>query len=472
MGMRVKRALFLVCFLLFACDGKKLFNPFTGGIDAGGQRPRDDDDDDDELPATHVECLTENYEFELKSLFTLALPPATEGLNEFALSPAGCLRLVRRVEAGQLRELSLRRWTGILGFDASVPLTDGIDFFEAEQVYFAWKRAADGALDLTIGGGPEDRFLAHLTETYAGDRIQKQELTRTNLSSGLLVERRTLTSNDANTVHFKRERLRDGVLTTVADFDAPALQRQPATGCYMPAPAGPSDVVACSDEFKQKVRSRLKTAIERGVACFDKYEEGASYEQFRLFLFYENYASDLEVECFQSDKYVGEMDVGRRGPRLRVNVQMFDCESVDSADSTLFHEVLHQLRGPHDKHDNELSSDRGPFGPRANAYTDSIRGCEALCFGTIKTACSCAACFDTDTCDSRCANLGSCVTRDPMGQAQMSEAVGALCMDPAEVPADKKKSTWHTTLTDCESHCTFGAGQCKSYSVSCDDDCQ
>jgi hypothetical protein len=141
-------------------------------------------------------------------------------------------------------------------------------------------------------------------------------------------------------------------------------------------------------------------------------------------------------------------------------------------DSTLFHEVLHQIRGPHDEHDDELGSERGLFGPRANAYTDSIRGCEELCFGTIKNVCSCAACFRTLACDSRCSSTGSCVAHDPMGTATMSEAVGALCQDPAAVPAKQKKSTWHTTMMDCESHCGFGAAQCKSYSLSCDDSCQ
>jgi hypothetical protein len=59
-----------------------------------------------------------------------------------------------------------------------------------------------------------------------------------------------------------------------------------------------------------------------------------------------------------------------------------------------------------------------------------------------------------------------------MGMATMSEAVGALCQDPAAVPAKQKKSTWHTTMMDCESSCGFGPAQCKSYSLSCDDSCQ
>ena len=440
----------------------------------GAVRPGDDDDDDD-LPAAHTECL-QVQEIDLVSIMKTPVPPASEGTSEVPLTADGCVRLSRTVQGGVLTALSIRRWSGFIGFDpgifdGGIPDVTGIELSEIEYVYVDWKVAADGSLQVLFNLDGTDTPDARLVESYSGDRIARKEYTRFNRASDEVEQRRTLTTKDADTVHFKVERRKDGALTTVAEFDAPSRQRQNMP-CYSQPPAGPSDTIACSEDFKKMVRDRVKSALDSSIACFSKYEDGWSIEQLRMYLFQQMHGDSLEVECFQSNEYVGEMDVGRKGPKLRINAEIFKCEQASFIDATLFHEVMHELRGPHDANDNELDGRLMGFGPRANAYTDSIRGCEELCFGTIKTACSCAACFETDTCDSRCSSLGSCIARDPMGNATMSEAVGALCRDPANVPADMKKSTWHATMMDCQSNCAFGAAQCKSYSLSCDDSCQ
>jgi hypothetical protein len=475
-AQRVKRQLLLALWLV-GCGGGKDQPRHGTGLDGGGPTGpgSQDDDDGDDLPPAHTECLSQEP-FSLATMVAKRLPPAAEGTSELPLTADGCVRLVRTVQGGQLRELAIRRWSGYIGFDpglfdGGIPDLTDVELKELEYTYVDWKLAPDGSLEARFNLDGTDTIDARLSESYAEDRIARQEFTRFTRSSGEPVERRTLSAAGEAMVHYKVERAQSGPLTTVAEFDASRFQRQ-NIGCYSKAPMAPSDTVPCSDEFKQKVRDQLRMALERSVQCFEKYEDGWSIEQFRIYLFQEMYGNDIEVECFQSDEYVGEMDVGSRGPKLRINAEIFKCEQPDYIDATLFHEVMHRIRGPHDVNDNELDGRLNGFGARSNAYTDSIRGCEELCFGTIKTACSCAACFESDTCDSRCSELPGCIVRDPMGNATMSEAVGALCRDPANVPAEMKKSTWHPTMMDCESSCAFGAAQCKSYSLSCDDNCQ
>ncbi|MDB4975122.1 MAG: hypothetical protein JWN48_3463 [Myxococcaceae bacterium] len=468
----MKKLSVLTCILFLACSSGEP-KP-RGGLDAGADEPtpgngeQPDDPSDPTQIKTHTECLVDEDKLDLKAALQRALPSvSSDGTVELPLSPKGCIRLLQTVKNGRVSRLTIKRWTGTVEFDAGVPPNYAdLKFYEGERVFLEQTFADDGAMEIVFNPDGDEVIDGHFSETYAGDRIARQELTRFNKANGAVVERRTLSAVDAKTVHWKVERMSDGALTTVSDFDAPSLQNQ-NIACYTPPPAGPSDTIPCTDEQKQAVREKLKAAIDRGLTCFDKYEDGASIEQLRIWLFAKRYADSLEVECFQSNTYVGQMDIGSKGPKLRINPQLFTCESADFVDSTLYHEVLHQVRGPHDAYDNDFEGLAG-FGPRANAYTDSIRGCEELCFGTkYKNACSCAACFQTGTCDSRCGSLGGCVVRDPMGTATMSEAVGALCRDPAHT-----KSTWHSTMMDCQDHCAFGAAQCKSYSVSCDDSCQ
>ena len=132
--------------------------------------------------------------------------------------------------------------------------------------------------------------------------------------------------------------------------------------------------------------------------------------------------------------------------------------------STLFHELLHVTRGPHfddEVYFNDLP--QGSIGKLGYTYSDSLRSCEELCFGTIKTRCSCASCLQTKACDSRCSGYASCTVPKPDGGYSMSEAVGALCKT--------NPPSWHATLAACQGSCS-SPSSCKSMSVSCDPNCK
>jgi len=122
------------------------------------------------------------------------------------------------------------------------------------------------------------------------------------------------------------------------------------------------------------------------------------------------------------------------------------------------------VHAPDDGTLNKMRND-GDFDHLTYTYTDSIRACEEYCFGDIKTKCSCAACLQTLACDPACEDEASCTVEAPGGGYSMSEAVGALC-----TPADSKvKPTWHKTMAACGASCK--GGSCKSYSLSCDTNC-
>jgi hypothetical protein len=223
--------------------------------------------------------------------------------------------------------------------------------------------------------------------------------------------------------------------------------------------------IALIIENSQAAKSDIvHTALKSYTTCLDGYGGGWSLSQLEAFLLDDIKANEMNLSCFRDPTYFGEAQSAT--DTLRLNVDMLGgCENAGFVNSTIVHEMLHFTRGPHEF---DLDGVQGPFGPRAAAYSDPMRACEALCYGdsAVKTKCSCARCLGVKACDNRCAGLPSCRVGSPDGGAPtMSEAVGSHCA---------ATNTWYSTMASCSgaSGCPGGKSGCKSYSVSCDPGCQ
>lgn len=472
--------------LWLACSGDGSNKPTVSprdagrpGRDAGGSSMDAGLDPDDESDGgfgfgDHAACLSFE-EIDLLAALRGALNDASGG-NDRALSDDGCLHMSRREEDGVVTRLSVRRWLGyqtpVFEGDPSDPSSFEVRIVDAEAVYVDLTTADDGSQLLQLDPDGDGEIDLEIRESYRGELLASRE--RTRLVNGKATARRVLTSAGDDTIHFKREALRDGELVTIEEFDAPAAQNQVVNdqSCYTPGPKDSMgnplpDTIPCSDAFKQHMRERIAQAIDKGVACLASRSNELSLEQLELMLFAFRHGDSLNIECFQADNYVGQMVLDQGQPKMRVNPEMENCGNANFVEATLFHEVLHHIRGPHAGNDNDLGPEIG-MDERAYTYSDSFRSCEAMCFGGIVNTCSCAACLETDTCDDACSDKPSCTVRDPnTNMYVMSEAVGALCQDPAN-----KMNRWFSTMMACQSGCAFGAAQCKSYSLSCDDSCQ
>jgi hypothetical protein len=316
---------------------------------------------------------------------------------------------------------------------------------------------ADHSMHATFDLDGDGRMDAQVDELRSGGLLQSRTSTEFDDTTGSVVRRETMTVYDVDHMNFKVEELVSGVLTTVSDFDAPTLQKQ-VSSCYGPAPPGDDDTVPCGKTDAQ-LRQLVHEALENFARCLDNYGGRWTLSQFEVFLL------DLTVyvrpiKCFRDPTYYGHAQLANG--TLRLNNDMLTCEmeSLNFVYSTIVHEMLHFSRGPH-----EFDSPMGHYGPRAQAYSDPMYACEELCFGTLKTRCSCARCLRTKACDSRCRGLDTCRVDAPDGSPMMSEAVGAYC---------EKNKTWYATMAACSAAdaCPKGKSGCKSYSVSCNPACQ
>jgi hypothetical protein len=469
---------------LLGCSGdgskKRAEDPNGGGgpHQGDGSEGGGDDGDADILgQGDHAACLAAPQVDVLAALRKELTTPRSEGSAEIALSDDGCLRLARTQVGSKVTKLSVRKWLGYqMPVITGTPPDVEVSFAEAELVYVDLSTADDGSQQLTVDADGDGSVDLEISERYREERLLSRE--RVRRSGDAITARTLLTSSAPGTIHFKKEALRDGALVTLLDLDAPAAQNQVVNdlGCYTPAPRDAmgnlqNDTIACSDAQKQHFRDRVKQAVDKGIECLNSRSNELSIEQLELLLFGYRYADSLNIECFQANDYVGQMVLDQGEPKMRVNPEMEKCGNANFVDATLFHEVLHHIRGPHAGNDNDLGPEIG-MDQLAYTYTDPFRSCEAMCFGGIVNTCSCAACFETTTCDSKCSDKPSCTVRNPNTDTYvMSAAVGALCEDPARPPATRKNK-WFGTMMACESGCAFGAAQCKSYSLSCDDSCQ
>jgi hypothetical protein len=408
------------------------------------------------LPNMHPECAgAARDEAPAEVLGAPRLAGVDDGVVESPLTANGCLVQRDRYVSSRRVGLSLVRYLGYaVLLDGGSPTT--FNYGPAQRELMAVSLEANGSLNAKLDADGDGTLDGEIDEQRANGRLQKRTATVFDQANGDVKKRETLSLVNADTIHFKAEEVENGVLSTLREFDAPNRQKQKA-GCYQPRPMGASDTVPCSMTDEQ-LRARVRSALRRMSTCLTNLGAKWSFDQLELFLLDDIKAGEMNIECFRDPTYAGE--ALSADDTLRLNEDMLTCDTADFIDATLVHEMLHFTRGPH-----EFENPSGNYGPRADTYSDTIRSCEALCFGTLKTRCSCAKCLRTKACDSRCSSFSTCVEKNDAGVAVTSEAVGALC---------KGANAWFSTMMACQAAggCSTGASDCKSYSVSCDKSCQ
>ena len=407
----------------------------------------------------HPECVGVNEPFTFAEVAAAsAQPKISDGVQELKVTPMGCVVVRRVMSGGSVVEQSLQRYLGystIIDGGLFNPVIGPVivRFVDVTATPDAVRAAFDPDGDLKID--------YRIAEDWAQGSLVKRESTWLNDTTGAVTQRTTLSAAAGANMRWKVEVLVMGTLTTVYDGDVPSAQRQNLS-CYMPAP-GADDTVTCPISDAD-IRKKLHDALAEFSLCLQNLgAEGVlDRHQLELWVLDSFYLDKMTIECFQANDYFGEMRL--KTNVLRLNVGMLGmCETPKFTTSTIVHELMHRLRGPH-----EFENPSGPYGPRAEAYSDPARACEELCFGTLKTKCSCARCLGVKACDPKCSSLRGCKETDDAGMVVSSEAVGARC------PAN---NTWFPTMMACDA---TGAcprdgnnkSQCKSYSVSCDPNCQ
>jgi len=410
-------------------------------------------------PMLHKQCVGNTEKLDLAAARTaLTEPGIADGAQDTKLSASGCVVLRREYSAGKLTGASLRKFLGLAVLIDGGPFNPVLGEGEIKWLDLVINSDKSMRAVVDLDGDLKTDFV--VAEQWAGEQLTSRISTWFDDTAGSITRRETLTVVNSDTVHWKVEELNStNVLATVTDTDAPSRQNQNAS-CYMPPPAGTSDTVPCPETDAQ-LRTRVRDAIEKTSTCLQNIDDSTfSLAQLELWLMEAYILNSVKIECFRDNTYYGQAKLDSYV--LRLNVGLLGCDTDGFVSSTIFHEMLHFSRGPHEFDKDTIT---GPFGPRANTYTDSAAACEALCYGTLKTKCSCAKCFNTKACDKRCSTFAACAEKNDAGMYTTSEAVGARC---------KGDNKWFATMSGCTAAgaCTKGGGDCRSYSLSCDKSCK
>lgn len=415
--------------------------------------------------------------------------PGLDVYEEVPVSPLGCVRYFQEIKAGRLVSIGVVRAEGLVeGFVAS----NGEVAFREREVFLSRETRTETGyqIELDVAGDGQPDVL--MTATYDDAGLVEQVISFFSPSSGRVAERRVLRRVDAATARWTEEKLVAGALVKTRDDLAPAKMEADSESpgdCYID---GAQQNVRCDADDRKKIEEQLQEALKKGSECLQRQQaanQSATTDRELLQHLIKTRGQKLFKGCFEGGNAHAYVDLinngGPTGERLvMVNVGTLRCQSDRFVASTLFHEVLHITRGPHSL-DSELTDLRkeGKMSHEAYSYTDSIRACEAFCFEDLKNRCSCAACFQVSTCDALCANEASCAQQDLSGKYVMSEAVGALCVycdaplapGPDSTPCSSSnplrgKPSWSATMEACKQTCGPG-GTCKSYSRSCNTNC-
>jgi hypothetical protein len=417
--------------------------------------------------AAHEECVGD-AELPTAALIEAAyrdlVVKAREGVSEAPLTPKGCMFARRTVTGGKVTAFALMRY---LGFDgALLPLDGGFETVSAVPI---------GRWTIDVAGttfGELDDDENHVIDTETKEVVDSagvlQSYVRTSwdaqpFATPVLKDRLTITRVGADRLSLREERAITGGTEVVRAFEYPQKQHACLDG------TGPDTDVMCGPADKDIVMTITMLAMEKGMGCMASQSQpmGAKLAE----AFGKLMSRGFNLDCYTGGESEASVDTGAYNAdgtiQLNVNRGLLECDGNRQM-RTIFHEFMHLVQGGHDVYD-----DIPKPGPLSNTYSDPVRACEGLCFDAAPTKCTCAACLGTKACDPRCTNMNSCVVRpNDGGVATMSEAVGAECRNPAYTGvAGSTAGSWHLTMMECNSMCSYGAVNCKSKSVSCDPSC-
>jgi hypothetical protein len=363
------------------------------------------------------------------------------GATDVVLSPGGCARYRRTLVAGRttLEEVVVNGAV-VLAWDHTDAQSTGQRDADRDG-FFEWRS--------TVQRGSTGEFL-------------RSEVTEHAPTTETLLRRETYTSANS-TVHALWEEVDDtGVLRTVASFDADPFEESPIedytsgpiSGNAEAGAGGVADIstTGCSPEQDAQLKDRFRHAINVGLVCMGHYD--ATGIQLNIMFHY--LARDIVIKCdVLPEKVAARLDRKsyldpERKVVIIVNKDGFFTKLSEYEQSkTLWHEMLHNHFGPHNKKARRL--------PRFDEF-DQTEACEDLCFGPDPTTkCSCARCLGTDMCDQRCGIHEDC---DPI--------MGAICPCQTGPNANRVFPTCQKCLATCPSGLgCFGVGFCTPIDVSC-----
>jgi hypothetical protein len=402
--------------------------------------------------------------------------PGETRYDETPVSAKGCIRWFRRVVNGQLVSQGLIAARGDV---EAFNLPDGGYEFREQSRYLAKEDFTPTSQRLEIDSDGDGYLEAVMVRRFDSMGLLQQVISFFGMSDGLVTERRTLQPVSSDSVRWIEEKLVSGTLVVLRDVTVPALMETVGDGAPITCRAAGSRSVQCTPEHLAKIEKLLKQALKKGKKCLDEgldnNSAGGATDRKILEHLIKTRAKNITRTCFEDPKILAQIHLGQPdsdpyGPKtMDVNIGHLDCDSDARIQSTLFHEMLHISRGPHDGPADEALfklSKEGKLPYEKFVLTDSIRACEAYCFEGFNDRCTCAACFRVKNCDAPCKDKPPCDTPDFDGGYLMTQAVGTLCLMP---PGMESGTRWFNTLAACKSSCPFG--KCISYGTSCNSAC-
>lgn len=392
-----------------------------------------------------------------------------DGSVDVALSPTGCLRFAREVDAGKLVRSSLRY--------VSATFNETTFEIETKEALLGdWTRDADGVLHGRIDDDDrpavEDDDFFEVEETSDPGAVRFERV-HYNAASHEVDERWALFREADGRLRQTREALRDGVLTLVEDFHADER--------HMRCGDGPTDCAQkeCDDATKQRLEDLSKQALARLFACqSDRGANPGARTARSTAQLGTAWNSGHSFKCFdgpcgqERNRTVGAWwaDCQAEGAPLGMTV---DASRTDAElMRTIGHELSHGSLGLHTPATIALVDAGTDIATQRLAYSDPAYACERYCFGDNATdymvnSCSCAACLDVSVCDEPCRQLPSCHDMDDGIGDFVAENVGSTCTDTNWFSDDVV--TWYDDFASCEAGCD---GDCQSFSRSCDPSCK
>lgn len=365
------------------------------------------------------------------------------GSTAVLLSPGGCARYSRTVVAGRTthEEVTINGVV-VLAWDHTATQSTGQRDADRDG-FFEWRS--------TVDRGPAGEFLRSVVTEHAP-------------ATGTLLRRETYTSAGGTVNVLWEEADEAGVLRIVASFDADPFEEAPTeNNAFGRVSANGEDgagavgvaaisTTGCSPQQDDQLKARLRHAINVGLICMSHY--GATSIQLNMMFHY--VARDIVIKCdVLPSNVAARLDRNSwLDPESEVlitvnNDGFFTRLNEYEQSKTLWHEMLHNHFGPHNKKARQL--------PRFEEF-DKTEACEDLCFGPDPTTkCSCARCLGTNMCDQRCRIHQEC---DPQ--------MGAICPCNTGPNANRVFATCTDCLVTCPSGLgCFGFSTCIPIDVSC-----
>ena len=456
------------------------YEPYDGGF------PSELPDDarpitEDEL-AEYTGCAAHDGGFSEDRLVevTAQLADRADGLVEVGVSDDGCVRFVRDLREGVLARAEFLAFTGEIVF-----AIDGEDVvYGARFVRIAhWERETDGTLRGRIDD--DDAVYEAADALYEVETIERDgyyRVSRTNPASLEVEWQLTIDAASGERIQ-TTERIEDGALAVV---DRTSLDVENELGGAPTANECIDGTVACDAATTAALDAALARSLARGTSCMAGLNDpDSAYETdtwLRLQALKNLWTAGREWGCMPAGCTFGHWcESCGAGSVDRIDIGYGEWSALPNPSvqlGILFHEFMHGVIGGHlDVIVNSpIESPATRRDRLMRRYVDRVDACEAYCFAETPTKCACATCLETDTCDTRCSGLASCVENDCTGSGGcvpiMSEAVGAACVITA---ADGEESaTWSPTMDACRmSGCESAmGGTCRSYSRSCEPGCE